>query len=314
MPRPKSIPWEKRVDIFLRYRLERRKIYPVANLYGVARSTVAAIVDEFRAEGFSDTPRARVSRELLEEMQEQHIRQVMRYFGGPAAPGEEAPASSGFILLGIRPLDDQPRDNEEEAQVAMERDPFPLDEELAWHLKGTMAERFVDEVRNAARDFHARRYALLHDLRLELETESGLPVREADQGQQGGPHIFHALVRQFQRALSAETLQPGWPEWSVSENRLRMNDEPVVIGRPEDYEKVQQGVARFQLERFPEFQRQERELERFRRDLGFLSGIVTQKLKGVQERELRRAICPACPYPEARLELSTPEGEEVETE
>ena len=307
MPRPKSILWEKRADIFLRYRLESRKVYPVAKLYGVARSTVAAIVDEFRAEGFSDTPRARVSKELLAEMQEQHIRQVMRYFGAPAAPGEEAPASSGFLLLGMRPLDARPRDSEEEARQAMEQDPLPLDEDLAWHLKGTAAGRSVEEVRNAARDFHAERYALLHDLRRQLEAECGLPVREADEGQQAEPHILPELVRQLQRAINGETLPPDWPRWTVSENHLLMNDEPAVFGRPEDYEKVQQGVARFQLERSPEFRRRERELEMFRRDLGFLRGIVTEKLTGVQEGELRRAICPACPYPETRLELSTPE-------
>ena len=292
-----------------RYRLEGRKVYPVAKRYGIARSTVAAIVEEFRADGFSDAPRAKVSKELLAEMQEQHIRQVIRYFGVPAEPGEEAPASSGFLLLGIRPLDAQPRDSEEEAQKAMEQDPLPLEEELAWHLKGTAAERFVEEVRNAARDFHAERYALLRDLRLELETECGLPVREADQGHQAEPHILPELVRQLQRAIDSETAQPEWPRWSVADDRLRMNDEPVVIGRPEDYEKVQQGVARFRLERFPEFLRRGRELERFRRDLGFLSGIVTEKLRGVREAELRRAICPACPYPEMRLEPSTPEEE-----
>lgn len=307
MPRPKSILWEKRADIFLRYRLEGRKVYPVAKLYGVARSTVAAIVDEFRSQGFSDTPRARVSKELLAEMQEQHIRQVMRYFGAPVAPGEEAPASSGFLLLGIGPLDAQPRDSEEEAQQAIRQDPFPLEEELAWHLTGTAAGRSVEEVRNAARDFHAERYALLRDLRLELEAECGLPVREADQGLQAEPHILPELVRQFQRAISGETLPPDWPSWTVSEDGLRMNDEPVVTGWPDDYENVQKGVARFRLERFPELQRRERELERFRRDLGFLTGIVTEKLAGVQEGELRRAICPACPYPETRLELSTPE-------
>ena len=307
MPRPKTILWEKRVGIFLRYRLEGQKVYPVAKLYGVARSTVAAIVAEFRAEGFSDRPRARVSKELLAEMQEQHIHQVMRYFGAPAAPGEEAPASSGFLLLGMRPLDAQPRDSEEEARQAMEQDPLPLEEELAWHLKGTAAGTSVEEVRNVARDFHAERYALLHDLRRAMEAECGLPVREAGEGQRAEPHILPELVRQLQRAINGETLPPDWPRWTVSENHLLMNDKPAVIGRLEDYEKVQQGVARFQLERFPEFRRRDRELEMFRRDLGFLSGIVTEKLTGVQEGELRRAICPACPYPETRLELSTPE-------
>ena len=304
LPRPKSIPWEKREDIFLRYRLQGRKVYPVAKLYGVARSTVAAIVEEFRAGGFSVAPRARVSKELLGEMQEQHIRQVMRYFGLPVASREEAPASSRSLRLGYS-LDTEPRDSEEDAQEAMEQDPFPLEEEAAWHLKGTAAERSIEEVRNAARDFHARRFDLLHDLRLELEAECGLPVREADQSQQAEPHILSALLRQFQRAIGAETVQPNWPTWSVSEDRLRMNDEPVAIGRPEEYQKVRQGVARFVRERLDEFQRRARELERLHRDFGFLSLIVREKLTSVQEGELRRAICPACPYPEMRLELST---------
>ena len=46
---------------------------PVANRYGIARSTVGVIVREFADMGFSEEPRAKVSADLLNEMQRQHI-------------------------------------------------------------------------------------------------------------------------------------------------------------------------------------------------------------------------------------------------
>ena len=73
MPRPKSITYEKRAQVFLAYRQSGRKVNPVANRYGIARSTVSVIVREFEDMGFSEEPRAKVSADLLNEMQQQHI-------------------------------------------------------------------------------------------------------------------------------------------------------------------------------------------------------------------------------------------------
>ena len=72
MPRPKTIPWKKRVYIFLASRQFGRKVNPVANRYAVARSTVRVIVEAFVDMNFSDQPRAKVSEAMLRKMQEQH--------------------------------------------------------------------------------------------------------------------------------------------------------------------------------------------------------------------------------------------------
>jgi hypothetical protein len=47
MPWPKTIKWEKRLSVFLAYRRNGGKVNPVANRYGIARSTVNVIVKEF---------------------------------------------------------------------------------------------------------------------------------------------------------------------------------------------------------------------------------------------------------------------------
>lgn len=73
MPRPKSITWEKRVAVFLDYRRSGGKVNPVANRYNIARSTVRVIVNEFTDMGFSQRPRAKVSEDLLRDMQNQHL-------------------------------------------------------------------------------------------------------------------------------------------------------------------------------------------------------------------------------------------------
>jgi hypothetical protein len=65
MPRPKTIKWKKRVGVFLAYRRNGGKVNPVANRYGIARSTVNVIVNEFVDMGFADRPRAKVSPVLL---------------------------------------------------------------------------------------------------------------------------------------------------------------------------------------------------------------------------------------------------------
>ena len=82
MPRPRSIKWETRLAIFLDYR-RRRKVYPIAKRYGIARSTVSAIVNEFKEMGFAVAPRPSLSSTILAQAQEHHLREVLDGLGAP---------------------------------------------------------------------------------------------------------------------------------------------------------------------------------------------------------------------------------------
>ncbi len=139
MPRPKSITYEKRVQVFLAYRQNGKKVNPAANRHGIARSTVSVIVREFQKLGFADEPRARVSAELLSEMQQRHIASLL-----------ELPRMGvGRLNLG------HGNDNEAGRQEAL-ADPLPVQEESRWHLRGTKAERVIEEATNANLDYLRR--------------------------------------------------------------------------------------------------------------------------------------------------------------
>ena len=138
MPRPKTITWDKRVAVFLDYRRSGKKVNPVANRYGIARSTVTVIVKEFLAMGFSEVPRAKVSKDLLEEMQEQHIAGLV-----------------GLDRKGVGRMYLGPGTGNEVGRQEAMADPLPIRDEARWHLKGTKAGHVIEEATNAIREVGA---------------------------------------------------------------------------------------------------------------------------------------------------------------
>jgi transposase len=295
MPRPKTIEWEKRVSVFLAYRRNGGKVNPVANHYGIARSTVNVIVKEFEDMGFAGRPRAKVSPALLTQMQEQHLRQVMGHKG------------VGHLSLG-------PGTDDETGRQVAAADPLPVQEELAWHLKGTKAEQVISEVTNAARDYLLRESEAWRELRLDLEEICGLPEREDKTTQDPEAYLLPSLKRRlhntfFDRAFQKQPPPPSWLEWDVVLDNARvllLQRQEVAIGDAADHLRIKQGVASFLAHSFREHQRRFLQIERLRRDLGIMQEIVNQTLGSIEESDVRRGICPACPYPEARLE---PDGE-----
>ena len=61
-------------------------------------------------------------------------------------------------------------------------------------------------------------------------------------------------------------------------------------------------MAGFLADGFLEHERRFVEVDRLRRDLRLMQGIVVRALGSVTEDEKRSGICPACPYREAVLE------------
>ena len=292
MARPKTIPWQKRVLVFLAHRQNGGKVYPIARKYRVARSTVNVIVNEFEEFGFSDGPRAKLSTDLLLQMQEQHL---IRMVSHPTV---------GSWSLGPG------TENEADRQAAFSN-PLHIDEDFAWHTKGTQSEQVILEGIQAVRDYLSRESDAWRQLRSGLEERCGLPERGDDTINDPEPHLLPALRRQlrnviFDRSFQSDPPPPSWIEWDTSPNNpqvLSLRREPVAVGGPETHRRVQQGIAEFIANDFGDHQRRFIEVERLRQDLGIMQGIMSQSLDAIDQDVIRRGICPSCPYPEAMLEL-----------
>ncbi len=293
MPRPKSIPWERRVQVFLAYRQSGGKVNPVANRYGIARSTVSIIVREFQKLGFADEPRARVSAELLNEMQQQHIASLL-----------ELPRM-GVSRLNLGPGND----NEAGRQEAI-ADPLPVQEESRWHLRGTKAERVIEEATNANLDYLKRESEAWQSLRLVLEEACHLKEGDGSIRQDPKPHLLPALKRRLRDAFFdgeflAEPPPPNWLVWDLEPHEpevLRLQGEPIGIGSPEDHQRIKEGVAAFLDPAFQKHQMRFSEVERLRQDMELIDGILDKEVQAISGDDVRRGICPRCPYPEASLE------------
>lgn len=299
MPRPKSILWNTRVAVFLAYRKLGRKVNPVANQFKIARSTVSAIKKEFEDLGFADGPRAKAPQEWLTQMQEAHLRDVV---------GRVASGNLGqFVSLGE--MDIGPGTGAQGARDALARDPFPISEEMKWHLRGTHAEPVITDATKSRNAFLEREIKAWDDLQGALDQACGLPVREQPPTD-GTSCLLQALVHRMRNACVADNLRGRAPtlDWNTHKDDprgLRLNNEPVAVCGPDEREGVEQGVAAFVATKFPSFQRTFAELERLRRDMGFLKEIVRTEVAKVDEPLIRQGICPSCPYPEARDELQT---------
>jgi hypothetical protein len=296
VPRPKSIAWEKRLAVFLDYRRSRQKVNPVANRHVIARSTARAIVKEFVDMGFSERPRAKVSEALLKEMQEQHLGSLGKFTCGEV----------GSLNLGPG------TENEVGRQEAYD-EPLPASEEALWHLRGTRAEKVIREAREAARDYLGRESEVWQDLRSALEEACKLPESEGAIGDDPEPHLLPALKRRlrnafFEGGFLSELPPPSWLQWELAPDDprvLRLQGEPVGVGRAEDHQRCREGVKAFLANNFRKHQRRFLEVWQLRKDMMLVGGIVAKAVGGVTEDDIRRGICPACPYPEASLELIT---------
>jgi len=293
MPRPKTITGDKRVQVFLAYRQSGGKVNPVAIRYGIARSTVSVIVREFVDMGFSERPRAKVSEDLLKEMQDQHLSSIVK-----------------LSRVGVGHLDLGPgNDNEAWRQEAI-ADPLPIQDKTRWHLRGTKAEQVIEEATNANRDYLKLESEAWQGLRLALEGACHLPEGDGEIGQDPKPHLLPALTRRLQAAFSdtafrAEPPPPSWLRWDLDPDEpevLRLQGERIGIGSTADHQRIMEGVAAFLATAYREHQRRFSEVERLRQDMGLIDGILDKKLRAITEDDVRRGICPSCPYPEASLE------------
>ena len=307
MPRPKSIPWQKRVSIFVDYR-RSGKVLPTSKLHGVARSTVSRIIKEFVDEGFSTKPRPNLPPEMLCEIQEKHLDGLLALMRGSE--------SDDPLAYEIGPLNLGPTADDEEERQRVEKAPVFISEEAAWHLKDTEAEQVLIIAQIAVRDNVQRWREAWRDLRSELESACELPelpqlpeVRDMEPEPRILPELGGFLSRSFtDPAFKKQPPSFEWLNWGVPDDArsvLRLHGQYVAVGSAEDHKKVKRGVARFIAENFREYQRRFLELHHLRRDLHLMDQITEQKRAEISESDVRQSICPACPYPEASVTANT---------
>jgi hypothetical protein len=291
VPRPRSIPQHKRVSVFLAYRLGGGKVLPVAKSFGIARSTVTSIVKEFKDLGFSEKPRAKLSMDFLVDMQDEHVRAITAHREvGPPALG----SGTG---------------NEKGRQDAM-ANPLPVDPDFHWHVKGTRAEQVISDETAAIHDYLSRESDTYRDLRQTLEGLCGLKERDSSPGDDPEPHLLPALAGRLHSAffeLAFQSVPPSenWLDWDTVHDQprsLRLHREVVAVGTPEDHHRTKRGGGEFLVKSFQVFQRRFSELNRLRSDLQLAYEIVAKVCRSIEESDIRRGMCPGCPYPEAMID------------
>ena len=264
---------------------------PVANSYRIARSTVRIIVKEFEDLGFSSQPRARVSASLLTEMQEQHL----------VSLEDSLEKGAGRLNIGTG------TDNEVDRQIALS-EPLAIGDESRWHLRDTKAESVIREATDATRVYLQQEIDAWQALRRALEEACHLPEREGEFRDDPEPHLLPALKRRLQNAFFnpdflVEPPGPEWPEWDrdpVDAEVLRLR-ERVAIESPDDHQLVIDGVTSFLANGFKDHQRRFSEIHRLRQDMELMQGVVEKTWSEITKADIRRGICPACPYPEGSL-------------
>jgi len=218
-------------------------------------------------------------------------------------------------------LDLGPGNDDETGRQAALAEPLPVPEQTLWHIKGTKAERVIQEARNAASDYLRRESEGWESLRQALEDACDLEELEGDViGQASKPDVFHSqphllpgLKRWlhdafFDRTFLVEPPPPKGLDWQLAleiPGLLRLQGEPAGIGSPEDHQRIKKGVTAFLAAAFYEHRKRFSDLDRLRQDMMLMEGIVEKTLEAITEDEIRRGICPACPYPEATLEQIT---------
>lgn len=347
MPRPKSIPWQKRVAIFLAYR-RLGKVQPTAKRHDIARSTVVAIVKDFEGMGFSSRPRGELSEALLQEAQRLHVEEVLTKLEGALAAegavlekrGQVAPVRltvTGPNLdfsLGSPELDGTGGLSGEAALAPDAEDqlnsyaPLHLAEGLEWHLRDTEAITVIADARNAIRGYNRRCLQLWRTIASEVSAWCQMAIIPDRPDQLAAaiqtPHLAINLVSTLYRlafqaldhTVTVEDL--GWEDTLVAEGNVSV---PVitflgqwaVVGLSSSDPQaraLERYISKWATLNLLEPQPEAALLRRLYGDMAYVETIVRRKLAAVTAADVGHGICPACPYPEAREESNT-EGVEV---
>ena len=313
MPRTRRpLEWSNRVGLFLAYRTAKRKVYPVAQHFGVARSTVRSVVNEFIAAGFSDGPRVNLGRGFLARAQALHLDEVIALRDEERSSRIPPAAENG--RGGLDPGEALGEDPHSQAAYFGSLDG---EESLDWHVRETEAEAMVRDANAAVRAYDDECLGLWLDIRQELEvlTTKKLKPDGRIMPSTGNPRatlgITSSLIDVLYAALfaGADALAGRdaedvlhWGRDSRDPQVLVCNAITVARGDHSTLDAVQRTVTEWFEDRGGSLAARARRLEQLHHDLGLLRRVVANALIGVEEAALRSNICPLCPYPEAMLE------------
>lgn len=313
MPRTRRpLEWSTRVSLFLAYRTAKRKVYPVAKQFGVARSTVRSVVDEFFAWGFSDGPRLDLGRGLLERAQELHLDEVIALRDKGRSPE-------------IKPAEENGRGGLD-PRAALGEDPHPQrayfgslagEASLDWHVSDTEAEAMVRDANAALRAYDDECLRLWLDIRQEVESRTTKKLTSDGRiipstgNPRATPGITSSLIDVLYAALFARVDALAWRDtedllhWSHDSGEPRIlvcNAITVALVDHSTLDAVQRTATEWFEDRGDSLAPRARRLEQLHHDLGLLRQVVADALIRVEPAALRSNICPLCPYPEAMLE------------
>jgi hypothetical protein len=302
MARPKSIEWADRVAIFVEFR-RTQKVWPTARKFGVARSTVDAIIREFEEEGFSRKRRLDLPPEMLTAMQQAHMDSILGPIQGEA---------EDIMSFAVGQLNKGPRDDDEAERQRAEKLPLFVTPEFEWHLKGSKIDNDFFAARKAALDCVRQGRQVWQSLKDSLVELCGLPLHPRTNAFFGGDFPAGLLVdlvdlmRSAFRDQEFRRREPGpeWLDWSVNTDArrvLKLQGKFVAVGNPEQHLQVMAGVERFRAERFRTLQREFAEFEQLHADLGLMFKVASSARAKITVTDLKRMVCPACPYPEATV-------------
>ena len=303
MARPRTIPYPKRMGIFLDYRGAGRKVYPVALQYEVARSTVSLVVKEFSEAGFSDRPRLDLPLNILGEAQNDHQLEVTEEL--EKRPDISIAEPGGNVRGGLNEPDAL---GEDASDILRAKQTIGLGTRLLWHLKGTEAEKTLEEVGKAIARYNTQCFGFWQLIREDMETQPGYKVAQTGLQQtttsQGQIYLslIDALYRRFCSLPNRnESLEPGWPRLRV---RAGSNGELELEGSAVAWvlsggDKLSDHVFKTVRARSEVYLSRGTRLVAAHGDLRYVLSYARRLLGKVTPEQVRQGICPDCPYPES---------------
>lgn len=303
MTPPRTVLDPARIDIFLEYRRESRKVYPVANHYKVARSTVSLIVKEFLKAGFSDRPRLDLPLRLLKEAQGSHQLELSGEL--KKKPSISIAEPGGNPRGGLSELEAIGGDP---VQALRARRTIDLDSRLRWHLKGTDVETTLEEVGNAITRYNEQCFGFWQMIKEDLEKPPGyktlLPGAKLADDAKG--HLYPTLIDAVSRKFCSlptrkESLDPDWPLLTPqkgSNGELGLVNSPMAWVSPED-NKLPDHVLTTVRAHAEVYLSQGNTLVATHGDLRYVLSYAQRLLGEVTDEQVQQGVCPECPYPES---------------
>jgi hypothetical protein len=122
-----------------------------------------------------------------------------------------------------------------------------------------------------------------------------------------GEYIPHELVNLlywylFDPGLEGPLRTDLWRNASGQPGVLMAGTSAVAVGVA-IHEAVRAGISGLVAKGLDRYRRRAVELEAVFHDLGHLAAVLSEVFSEIGEEQVRRGICPKCPYPEAVLDL-----------